>query len=185
MTQSTANQERAGDAFATYVLPEVDVLLRVAHTLVPRSADAEDLVQDTLLRAYKSIDSFDGRHPRAWLLTIMRNAQINRTRRRRPELLDDPEATLDRTSDRNADVTAESIVVDEMFDSAVVSALDALPRRFRQVVELVDIDELTYAEAAEVIGVPVGTVMSRLHRARARVRDELSTAGLAPRRGTR
>lgn len=185
MTRSTASQERPGDAFATYVLPELDVLLRVAHTLVPRPADAEDLVQDTLLRAYRSIDSFDGRHPRAWLLTIMRNAQMNRTRRRRPELLDDPAATLNRTIDGSAEVTPESIVVDEMFDSAVVDALDALPRRFRHVVELVDIDELTYAEAAEAIGVPVGTVMSRLHRARTRIRDELATAGLAPRRGTR
>lgn len=182
---SAASQGRQSDAFAACVLPEVDVLLRVAHTLVPRPADAEDLVQDTLLRAYKSIGSFDGRHPRAWLLTIMRNAQMNRTRRRRPQLLDDPDSTMDRTSDPAADKSPESIVVDETFDEAVVDALDALPGRFRQVIELVDIDGLSYAEAAKVIGVPVGTVMSRLHRARTRIRDGLATAGLAPRRGMR
>lgn len=183
MTKSTASSERPGDAFAAHVLPELDVLLRVAHTLVPRPADAEDLVQDTLLRAYRSIESFDGRHPRAWLLTIMRNAQINRTRRRRPELLDDPEATFDRRPNGPAEVTPETVVVDEVFDAAVVDALDGLPGRFRQVVELVDIGELTYAEAAEVIGIPVGTVMSRLHRARTHLRTELAAAGLAPRKG--
>ena len=182
---TAASDHRSSDAFATYVLPEVDVLLRVAHTLVPRAADAEDLVQDTLLRAYKSIGSFDGRHPRAWLLTIMRNAQMNRTRRRRPELMDDSDATLERISNPDTDRSPETIVVDEIFDEAVVDALGALPARFRQVIELVDIDGLSYAEAAEVIGIPVGTVMSRLHRARTRIRDGLATAGLAPRRGNR
>jgi hypothetical protein len=74
MAAPAAPDENArSEAFATYVLPEVEVLLRVAYTLVPRPADAEDLVQDTRLRAFGSIDSFDGSHPRAWLLTIMRN----------------------------------------------------------------------------------------------------------------
>lgn len=178
------SEQRRRDAFATHVVPEIDVLLRVAHTLVPRPADAEDLVQDTLLRAFRSIDSFDGRHPRAWLLTIMRNAQINRTRRRRPELLDDPDVDLDRVLyGEHGAGSPEEIVVGETFDAVVIEALDALPERFRQVVELVDVNGLTYAEAAEIVGVPVGTVMSRLHRARARVRDRLAAAGLAPRRG--
>uniref|UniRef100_UPI003752473E RNA polymerase sigma factor n=1 Tax=Ilumatobacter sp. TaxID=1967498 RepID=UPI003752473E len=80
-------------AFERYVLPEIEVLLRVAHSLTRNHAEAEDLVQDTLLRAYRGIDGFDGRHPRAWLLTILRNTHINRNRRRRPELLRDPDAT--------------------------------------------------------------------------------------------
>lgn len=176
--------EQRRDAFATHVVPEIDVLLRVARTLVPRPADAEDLVQDTLLRAFRAIDSFDGRHPRAWLLTIMRNAQINRTRRRRPELLDDPDVELERLADTEDSFgSPEAVVVGAAFDAVVVDALDALPERFRQVVELVDIDGLTYAEAADVIGVPVGTVMSRLHRSRTRIRKRLAAAGLAPRRG--
>jgi RNA polymerase sigma-70 factor (ECF subfamily) len=175
---------RRSEAFATYVVPELEVLLRVARTLVPRPADAEDLVQDTLVRAFRAIDSFDGRHPRAWLLTIMRNAQVNRTRRRRPELLHDPDATLERIGDsEHAGDSPEVVVVGAAFDSVVADALDALPGRFRQVVELVDIEGLTYAEAAEAAGVPVGTVMSRLHRARTRIRDRLAAAGLAPRRG--
>lgn len=176
------SDERRREAFATYVMPEIEVLLRVARTLVPRPADAEDLVQDTLLRAFRAIESFDGRHPRAWLLTIMRNAQINRTRRRRPELLDDPDGTLERMGDAEHDHgSPEGLVVGKLFEGVVMDALDALPGRFRRVVELVDIDGLSYAEAAEVVDVPVGTVMSRLHRARARIRDRLTAAGLAPR----
>ncbi len=166
------------------MVSEIDVLLRVAHTLVPRPADAADLVQDTLLRAYRSIESFDGRHPRAWLLTIMRNAQINRTRRRRPELLDDPDAALEGLCDENEQRSSpEAVVLGASFDAVVVDALDALPDRFRKVVELVDVDGLTYTEAAEATGVPIGTVMSRLHRARTRIRNRLASAGLAPRRG--
>lgn len=166
------------------MVPEIDVLLRVARTLVPRPADAEDLVQDTLLRAYRSIESFDGRHPRAWLLTIMRNTQINRTRRRRPELLDDPDsAGAYADEEDNHRWSPEAVVVGATFDAVVVDALDSLPDRFRQVVELVDIDGLTYAEAAEAIGVPAGTVMSRLHRARTRIRSRLAAAGLASGRG--
>jgi RNA polymerase sigma-70 factor (ECF subfamily) len=74
------------------------------------------------------------------------------------------------------------LVVGETFDKVVSDALAALPERFQAVVTLVDIDGLTYAEAAEALGVPVGTVMSRLHRARARLRHRLVVAGLAPRR---
>lgn len=175
------DEKRCRQAFAEHVVPEIDVLLRVARTLVARPADAEDLVQDTLLRAYRSIDSFDGRHPRAWLLTIMRNAQINRTRRRRPELLDDPDSVADRFDDgEQASRSPEATVLGAAFDGVVVDALEALPARFRQVVELVDMSGLSYAEAAEVLDVPVGTVMSRLHRARTRIRSSVAAAGLAP-----
>ena len=168
-----------------YVLPEVEVLLRVARTLTARPADAEDLVQDTLLRAYKGIAGFDGAHPRAWLLTVLRNTHINRNRRRRPELLDDQDAAFDRlaaTAPSAGGETPEGLVIGATFDAVVTDALDALPDRFRRAVTLVDIDGLSYAEAAEVLGVPVGTVMSRLHRARARMRHRLVAAGLAPRR---
>lgn len=178
------NDESNHKAFSAYVVPEIDVLLRVAHTLVARPADAEDLVQDTLLRAFGAMESFDGRHPRAWLLTIMRNAQINRTRRRRPELLDDPDTAMGQLADdEDARTGPEAVVVGEAFDAVVAEGLEALSDRLRRVVELVDVDGLSYAEAAEVLGVPVGTVMSRLHRARVRLRDRLAASGLAPRRG--
>ncbi|MBT2429727.1 sigma-70 family RNA polymerase sigma factor [Streptomyces sp. ISL-112] len=183
MTGTPDPADPGNRAFAAYVLPEVPVLLRVAMTLTAQPADAEDLVQDTLLRAYRAIDRFDGRHPRAWLLTIMRRAEINRQRRRRPCLLNDPDTDLDRLGSTGPAGSAEEIVVGQVFDEVVDEALSALPDKHRQVVQLVDVDGLSYAEAAHLLDVPEGTVMSRLHRARKRIRARLATAGLAPKRG--
>lgn len=179
------DQRRA--AFTQFVLPEVGVLLRVARSMTRRDADAEDLVQDTLLRAFRAIDRFDGEHPRSWLLTIMRNAEINRHRRRRPDLLDDPDDTVSGIAAVAAPAgdEPEAIVVRQAFDAVVADALAKLPRRYREIVHLVDLDGLSYAEAAAVLKIPTGTVMSRLHRARSRMRDRLAAAGLAPRRGGR
>lgn len=184
MEQPATDQvARRRAAFETHVLPELNVLLRVALSMTPQRVDAEDLVQDTLLRAWRSIDTFDGRHPRAWLLTVLRHAEINRHRRRRPELLDDPDATFERDGGHErSDSSAEEVVVGRTFDAAVEAALAAMPDAFRQVVMLVDVDGLTYAEAARVLDIPEGTVMSRLHRARKRIRDRLAVSGLAPRR---
>ncbi|MDP7550382.1 MAG: sigma-70 family RNA polymerase sigma factor [Acidimicrobiales bacterium] len=155
------------------MLPEIDVLGRVAFSLTRHSADAEDLVQDTLVRAWRAIERFDGHYPRAWLLTIMRNTNLNRVRKRLPDLERNPDegASVLETAEPHA--SAEDEVVDSVFDANVASALNGLTDDFRQVVELVDVDGLTYAEAAEIMDVPVGTVMSRLHRARRRIRDEL------------
>lgn len=176
---------RRRDAYQRHVLPEVDVLLRVALSMTDQPADAEDLVQDTLLRAWRSIDSFDGRSPRAWLLTILRNANINRHRRQRPVLLDDPDVTFEqRPADSAEAASAEDIVVDRAFDDAVESAVADLPQRFREVLLLVDVHGLTYGAAAAVLEVPEGTVMSRLHRARKRVRDSLARSARAERRQT-
>jgi len=169
--------------FEEYVLPELEVLSRVAYSITRNRADAEDLVQDTLLRAYKAIDRFDGRYPRAWLLTIMRNAQINRVRRKRPELLRDPDTAMERLADTSSDAgTPEDAVVDLMFDAAVETSYNRLPPKFREVVELVDLGGLAYQEASEILGVPIGTVMSRLHRARGRLKKDIEAAGIAPRR---
>jgi RNA polymerase sigma-70 factor (ECF subfamily) len=170
------------EAFERYVLPEVEVMLRVARSLTRNQADAEDLVQDTLLRAYRAIDRFDGRYPRAWLLTILRNTHINRNRKRRPELLLDPDTQLERAArtPEGDDASRPDRFIDFELDAALEDALATLSPRFAEVVELVDIDGLTYAETAEALGVPIGTVMSRLHRARNKLRDQLRTAGVAP-----
>ncbi|HAP76181.1 MAG TPA: RNA polymerase sigma factor [Acidimicrobiaceae bacterium] len=165
--------------FEQYVLPEVEVLYRVARSLTRHHADAEDLVHDTLLRAYRAIDRFDGRHPRAWLLTILRNTHINRNRRRRPDLLDDPERTDLQVRAPYAD--SPEAGVEASFTAEVAAALGSLDRPFLEVVELVDIAGLSYAEAAAALDVPQGTVMSRLHRARHRIREHLDRAGAAPR----
>jgi RNA polymerase sigma-70 factor (ECF subfamily) len=177
---AVVSSEQSQVLFEQHVLPEIEVLLRVARSLTRNDADAEDLVQDTLIRAYRAIDRFDGKHPRAWLLTILRNTHINRNRRRRPELLRDPDGTSRELHDVPAiEVTDAS--VEAGFDAAIEAALAELDEPFRRVIELVDVSGLSYAEASEALGVPTGTVMSRLHRARGRIRDRLDRAGLAPR----
>jgi RNA polymerase sigma-70 factor (ECF subfamily) len=183
MGRATAREEQdRRDAFDRFVLPELGVLLHVARTMTPTDQDAEDLVQDTLLRAYKGINRFDGAHVRAWLFTIMRNAQMNRVRRKRPDLLDDAdeaESIIQPDSGESPEEAAEA----RAFDQAVADALRQLPTKMAQVVELVDIDGLTCPEAAAALHIPVGTVMSRLHRARRKIRDRLEKAGFAPRGG--
>ncbi|HXV93655.1 MAG TPA: sigma-70 family RNA polymerase sigma factor [Pseudonocardia sp.] len=176
------DEEARSAAFRRYVEPELPVLYRVALALAGQHADAEDLVQDTLIRAYRAVDRFDGEHPRAWLLTILRNTHRNRLRTRLPALLqdgDDDAGLLDRAGEGRS---AEDVVVDAQFEAVVADALTTLPTAHRVVVQLVDVDGLSYAEAADALGVPRGTVMSRLHRARARIRTRLVDAGLVPRR---
>lgn len=170
-------------AFREFVVPEIDVLYRVALSITRSAVDAEDLVQDTLVRAYRAIGHFDGRHPRAWLLTILRNAQANRTRRQRPDLLDDPDEVLQRLSashDRRSE--PETVLMDRLLDEHLDAALRGLPERFRLAVELIDVDELSYEEAAAILDVPVGTLTSRVSRGRKRIRDHLGRAGVLPRR---
>ena len=172
----------AGGRFQQYVVPELEILYRVARSLSRTDADAEDLVQETLLRAYRAIDRFDGRYPRAWLLTILRNANINRARKKQPELLDDPDLTFERTEAVGGpDARPENLVVDPVFEAVVDDAYRALPEVFRQVVDLVDLNGLAYQEAADLLDIPVGTVMSRLHRARKRIRDDLAANGVTGR----
>jgi RNA polymerase sigma-70 factor, ECF subfamily len=161
--------------FDAVVLPEIDVLLRVARSITGNADDAEDLVQETLLRAYRGLARFDGEHSRAWLLTIMRNANINSHRRQRPALLRDPDGNDDLSDPRSPVApSAEDVVSESWVDDRIDAAMDGLPPRLRQAMQLIDIDQLTYDEAAAVLGIPSGTVMSRLHRARRRVRDRLA-----------
>jgi len=171
-TDSTAARQHA---FRTCIEPEIEVLLRAARTLTGSWADSEDLVQDTLIRAYRAIEGFDGAHPRAWLLTILRNTNLNSHRRQRPDLT--PEITdLDGHRPAFGAATAanpEQTVTDRVLDDTVETALAALGPKFRTVLLLIDVDQLTYAEVAEPVDIPVGTVMSRLSRARDRVRTTL------------
>lgn len=151
------------------------MLFRVALTLTGSQADAEDLVQETVIRAFRAMDRFDGKHPRAWLLTILRNTNLNLNRRRRPGLVEDWEAVGDPRPAFGAErhASAEDTVVDDILHEDLEAAVNSLDNRFRTVLLLVDVDRLTYAEAAETLGIPVGTVMSRLSRARDRVRVHL------------
>ena len=166
------------ERFESELLPHLPILYRTARSLTRSDGDAEDLVQDTLLRAYRALDRFDGRYPKAWMLTILRNANINRARKKTPDLLDDPDFTFER-SERFADhEDPEEVVVEPVFNAVVAAAFNGLPDNFREVIELVDLNGLAYAEAAALLDVPVGTVMSRLHRGRRRIREEIYARGM-------
>lgn len=163
-------------AFRTYVEPEIEVLLRVGRTLTGNAAEAEDLVQDTLVRAWRAVGRFDGEHPRAWLLTILRNTHRNSHRRRRPDLVHEAHTLPGARPAFGADAHAspEELVLDRTLAAPLERAVASLDPRFRTVLLLIDVDGLSYAETARALSIPVGTVMSRLSRARARVRAHLS-----------
>ncbi len=160
--------------FQRWVEPEIETLLRVARTLTGSWSDAEDVVQETLIRAYRAIEGFDGRHPRAWLFTILRRTHLNSLRRQRPVYVEDDELSAHRPAfgaDRSP--SPEELLDERQLDADIDEALRSLDVRFRRVVLLVDVDRLTYAETAELLDIPVGTVMSRLSRARSRLRAHL------------
>lgn len=177
--QRAAGPADRGDreaAFRRYVEPELVVLLRAARTLTGSWADAEDVVQDTLVRAWRAIDRFDGRHPRAWLLTIMRNTYRNSCRRSRPRLAPD-DGWLERQRPAfgpGQSPDPEELHTDLELSAALDRAIDGLDLRFRTVLLLIDAVGLSYTQAADLLGLPAGTVMSRLSRAREKVRRRLA-----------
>ena len=160
-----------------------DQVYRVARRLVSSREEAEDLVQDTYARAFRSWKSFaPGTNLRAWLLRILTNLNIDRGRRvqRTPDMqpLEEGDYFLynkleESTPDGNAE---EDRVVERLSQDSIVEALAAVPHDFRDVIVLVDIGDFTYADAAQILDIPVGTVMSRLHRGRRILKRELAEA---------
>lgn len=162
--------------FETKVLPLRDDLHRVALRLTRSPEAAEDLVQETLLHAYRGFSRFKpGTNLRAWLIRILTNLFISRYRHERRTvstvslegLFEDMEVAEDMTGlllDENP--SPEDLVLDQVLDEEVQEALLKLPEPFRQAVILCDIEGLSYTEAAEAMGVPIGTVRSRLFRGR-------------------
>jgi RNA polymerase sigma-70 factor, ECF subfamily len=149
-----------------------DQVYRVARHLVGSREEAEDLVQETYARAFRSWRSFTpGTNLRAWLLRILTNLNIDRGRRiqRSPDTQPLEEGDyflynkLEESSDGSGD---EDRVVERLSQNDVVNALSSVPHDFRDVVVLVDIGDFSYADAAQILDIPVGTVMSRLHRGR-------------------
>ena len=162
-----------------------DQVYRVARRLVSSKEEAEDLVQDTYARAFRSWRSYTaGTNLRAWLLRILTNLNIDRGRRtqRAPDVqpLEEGDYFLynkleETTADGNQD---EERVVERLSQDSIVEALAAVPHNFRDVIVLVDIGDFTYADAAQILDIPVGTVMSRLHRGRRILKSELATAAV-------
>ena len=160
-----------GADFEERVLPLLPSAYNLARWLTRNDHDAEDVVQEAFLRAYRFFPSFRGGDPRAWVLTIVRNAcwtflRANRTREI-AEGSDETDEPVDGTA------SAEEDLVRRADGARLTRALDELPAEFREVVVLRELEELSYREIAEVAGIPVGTVMSRLARGRRRLQAAL------------
>jgi RNA polymerase sigma-70 factor (ECF subfamily) len=165
--------------FAELATPYMDALYSAALRMTRNPADAEDLVQETFLRAYRGFGGFqEGTNLKAWLYKILTNTFINtyRAKKRRPEQteFDDVEefslySRLGGLEAAQAGRTPESEVLDAMPDEIVKEALESLPEQFRMAVLLADVEGFSYKEIAEIMDVPIGTVMSRLHRGRKRL----------------
>ncbi len=163
------------ERFDQVVLPHLDAAYNLARWLVRSPADAEDVVQEACLRALRFFDGFRGGDSRAWLLKIVRNTCYSWVKKNRPtELSDEFDETLHSSEVWGTD--AEAKLVSRANSEQVRKALEALPAGFREVLVLREIEELSYKEISDVTGVPMGTVMSSLSRARQRLREELRAA---------
>lgn len=159
--------KRTGD-FERSVKPELPVLYRVARRMGCSAEEAEDVVQTTIVKAYQAWERFDGRHLRSWLIRILRNERLMNLRHERDDL------SLDETDAYEA---PEEPFWDElswkMQADRVMEELCQLPEIYRLTLHLCDVEQMTYEQAAESMDIPIGTVRSRLFRARAMLRHRL------------
>jgi len=158
--------------FRREILPHLDAAYNLARWIVGSDADAQDVVQDAILRAFKSFDRWRGGNAHAWLLTIVRNCSYTcrQNNRRQREIIE-----FDETSQIGDRSVEPSTMLIRRLDSAVLhAAITELPAEYREVIVLREFEQLEYKQIADVVGVPIGTVMSRLARARERLRVALA-----------
>ena len=176
-----ASEARDRVRFEEEALELSDQVYRVARRLVSTREEAEELMQETYARAFRSWRSFTpGTNMRAWLLRILTNLNIDRGRRKQRAPVEQPLEEGDyflynkiEQSSRAGNVDEER-VLERLSQDEVVGALSAVPHDFRDAIVLVDIGDFTYADAAQILDIPVGTVMSRLHRGRRILKRELA-----------
>jgi RNA polymerase sigma-70 factor, ECF subfamily len=176
-----ASEARDRVRFEEEALELSDQVYRVARRLVSTREEAEDLMQEAYARAFRSWRSFTpGTNMRAWLLRILTNLNIDRGRRKQRAPVEQPLEEGDyflynkiEQASRDGNVDEER-VLERLSQDEVVGALSAVPHDFRDAIVLVDIGDFTYADAAQILDIPVGTVMSRLHRGRRILKHELA-----------
>jgi RNA polymerase sigma-70 factor (ECF subfamily) len=169
------------ERFRRVAWPWLPMVLRTAQYLCGSESEAEDLAQETMLKAARGIDQFrEGTDAKAWLLTILRRVHIDavRAKRVRPrEVAMEPEAVEALPDERapgiDADWSNPRELLERFEDQAVIEALKSLPEEIRWTLMLADVEQLDQARVAEVLGVPVGTVKSRVHRGRGMLRERL------------
>jgi RNA polymerase sigma-70 factor (ECF subfamily) len=170
---SAESDEELTERFEADAMPLLSGLYSAAYRLTRNAADAEDLVQETYLRAYRGFRQFEpGTNLKAWLYRILTNTFINtyRKRQREPQTTSTEELEdwylYSKLAEDGMEPSAEASVLESLPDEDVQEALSSLPEQFRVAVLLADVEGFSYKEIAEITGVPIGTVMSRLHRGR-------------------
>lgn len=167
--------------FESAAIPFLDSLYNMAYRLTRNAEDAQDLVQETYLKAYKHYDKFQkGTNLKAWLFRIMKNTFINNYRKKQTQ---PPQSAFSEIEDSFESMVSaeagstvkdpEQVILDDVMDEDVQAALDSLREDYRMVILLVDLEGFSYKETAEILDVPVGTVMSRLYRGRRRLEKTL------------
>lgn len=179
MVELTGREVRKQHDFEEEIIPHLDAMFNFALRLTSDPNGAEDLVQDSIVKAYRFFGSYEkGTNAKAWLFRILKNSYINNYRRqaKQPGKVDYDEVSSFYETIR-ADRTDTSDLEDQMFrdliDDDISKALDALPEDFRTVVLLCDIEDFTYEEIANMLDVPIGTIRSRLHRGRNLLKTQL------------
>jgi RNA polymerase sigma-70 factor (ECF subfamily) len=171
--QEQANRSDLESRFEAEALPLLPGMYSTAFRLTRNASDAEDLIQETFLRAFRGFHQFqEGTNLKAWLYRIMMNTFINsyRKRQREPQTVSDEDIAdwylYSKMAESGLEPSAETEVIESIPDEDVQEALSSLPEQFRVAVLLADVEGFSYKEIAEITGVPIGTVMSRLHRGR-------------------
>ncbi len=187
MVSKTDTPKGRRDEFERVALPHLSHLYTAAVYLTKDKTEAEDLVQDTYLSAFRFFDKFQpGTNCKVWLLSIVRHLFINRywQKKREPEIIDwaKVEQAYDSVVEQGERADPESLLFSKLMGRDIENALKQLPEEFRTAIILVDIEELTYEEAAQVMGCPIGTIRSRVSRGRrmlqVRLRDHALERGL-------
>lgn len=181
-----ATEVRDRIRFEEEALQLSDQVYRVARRLVSTREEAEELVQETYVRAFRSWRSYSpGTNLRAWLLRILTNLNIDRGRKKQrspdEQPLEEGDYFLYNKLEGGTDgTTDQDRVVERLSQDDIVGALSAVPHDFRDVIVLVDIGDFSYQDAAQILDIPVGTVMSRLHRGRRILKRELAERAVVP-----
>lgn len=176
---NTSVPTRNEKLYHTEMIPHMTLLYNYALRLTGNEDDAKDLLQDTYLKAYRFIDKYEeGTNAKAWLFRILKNSFINNYRKsvRTPDQVeyDAVEEFVDLIRDHSLQTTdLRKDFYDNLLEDEVVAAMDSLTEEFRTIIILSDLEEMTYEEIAEILEIPLGTVRSRLHRARKAMQEKL------------